>query len=228
MALREQTESTGKFLHVQRGAICLKADKPTEGYEEITGEVDGVPFTTYVKKFAAVDGLITKIAWEVREHSGKTYRGLKITIKDKGENYILDLPFGKRQYDMFTKIAENIDYEKPVEFIAWQDKQDERVTAFACKQDGKFVQWKYTREDMGDCPQPVKSEITGKWSFDAQREWLLKRIIEVVIPHVDSIVRFDEPTPEYDEPQFTGDPLESGPDINATPPDNLPPDDIPF
>ncbi len=200
MALREHnTESTGRFLHIQRGAICLKTDKPTEGYEEISGEVDGKPFTTYVRKFAAVDGYITKIVWDVREHAGTTYRGLKVTIKDKGENYVLDLPFGKRQYDYFTKIAENIDYAQPVEFIAWQDRQDDRVTAFACKQNGNFVQWKYTKDDMGECPPAVQAKVTGKWSFDAQREWLLDRILTIVVPHVDEVAKFTEPQAEYED-----------------------------
>lgn len=207
--LHEQRNTNGLFLSVKRGALCLESKEPKEGFELVEGEVDGVQYAKYVKKFAGLDGRITKVEWYEREGDFGTMRGLKLHIKDGGEHYFLDLPFEKRPYDYFTKVAENIDYTKPVEIVAWQDKKDHRVTAFAIKQDGKFVQWKYTRDDMGECPE-AKQLRTGKWSFDEQREWLLERIINVVIPHVDALNEFDEPMPDYtgaepiDPPDFDG------------------------
>lgn len=202
MALHEQRQNDGLFLSVKHGALCLESKEPKEGYELIEGEVNGDPYSKYIKKFAGLDGHITKIEWYERSGDYGTFRGLKLTIKDKGEHYLLDLPFEKRPYDYFTKVAENIDYSKPVEFNAWPDRKGANngkvPTAFAIKQDGKFVQWKYTREDMGECP-PAKQLRTGKWSFDDQREWLLERILTVVVPHVEAIHAFDEPEADYDE-----------------------------
>lgn len=194
--LHEQRNNDGLFLSVKRGALCLESSEEREGYELVEGEVDGRPYAKYIKKFAGLDGLITKVEWYERSGDHGTFRGLKLHIKDKGEHYFLDLPFEKRPYDYFTKVAENIDYSKPVEIIAWQDRKDPRVTAFAIKQEGKFIQWKYTKDDMGECP-PAKQLRTGKWSFDDQREWLLDRIINTVIPHVDATHEFAEPEPEY-------------------------------
>lgn len=194
--LHEQRSNDGLFLSVKHGALCLESKEPKEGYELVEGEVNGVQYAKYIKKFAGLDGRITKVEWYQREGDYGTFRGLKLHIKDGGEHYYLDLPFEKRPYDYFTKVAENIDYSKPVEIVAWQDRKDPRVTAFAIKQEGKFVQWKYTRDDMGECPE-AKQLRTGKWSFDEQREWLLERIINVVIPQVDALNEFDEPVPEY-------------------------------
>lgn len=199
--LLEQTERNGNFLSVKHGAICLESKDPKEGYELIEGEVNGVPYSKYVKKFQGVQGIITKIEWYDREHNGSHYRGLHIKMKDGGEHYIIDLPFEKRQYDYFTKIAENIDYSKPVTFEAWLDVKNAKPgqqtpTAFIAKQDGQIVQWKYTRENPGDCPQP-KQTRTGKWNFDDQRDWLLERILTVVAPHVEATNGFNEPEPEY-------------------------------
>lgn len=199
MALIEQSEQSFPFLYVLRGGLCLKSKEPKEGYEKVEGEVDGRPYVNYIRKFHAVTGRITNVEWSVREVEDRTYRDLKITINDKGEIYILCLPFAKRAFDYFTKVAENIDYEQPVEFSAWQDKQDERVTAFACKQNGAFVQWRYTKDNPGDCPPPKQSALTKKWNFDDQREWLLDRILNVVIPHVAKINEFTEPLDEYNE-----------------------------
>jgi hypothetical protein len=200
--LHEQRQNDGLFLSVKHGGLCLESKEPKEGYELVEGEVNGDPYSKYIKKFAGLDGVITKVEWYERTGDYGTFRGLKLTVKDRGEHYLLDLPFEKRPYDYFTKVAENIDYSKPVEIAAWPDRKGGSVgkipTAFAIKQDGKFVQWKYTREDMGECP-PAKQLRTGKWSFDDQREWLLERILTVVVPHVEAIHAFDEPEAEYDE-----------------------------
>jgi hypothetical protein len=194
--LHEQRHNDGLFLSVKHGALCLESKEPKEGYELITGEVNGEQYAKYYKKYAGLTGRITKVEWYERAGDYGTFRGLKLTVKDGGEHYILDLPFEKRPYDYFTKVAENIDYSKPVEFVAWPDRKHDKVTAFAIKQDGKFVQWKYTRDDMGECPE-AKQTRTGKWNFDDQRDWLLDRVLTVVAPMVEAASVFDEPLPEY-------------------------------
>lgn len=213
--LLEHTQRSGNFLSVKRGAICLESKEPKEGYELEEGEVNGRPYSKYVKKFGGVKGLIVGIEWYSRDNGGENYRGLHIKIKDGGERYILDLPFEKRPYDYFTKIAENIDYSKEVVFEAWPDmknaKPNQQIpTAFVCKQDDQYVQWKYTRDNMGDCP-PAIQRASGKWNFDDQRDWLLERITKYVIPHVAELHAFDEPQDDYDEkgdayepPRFAG------------------------
>lgn len=194
--LYEQRQNDGLFLSVKHGALCLESKEPKEGYEFIEGEVDGEPYAKYIKRFAGMDGIITKIEWYERSGTYGTFRGLKIVVKDKGEVYLLDLPYEKRHYDYFTKVAENIDYSKPVEIVTWPDREKPKQTVFAIKQDGKFIQWKYTKDNMGDCP-PAKQLRSGKWNFDDQRDWLLENLINVVIPRVNALHEFDEPQPEY-------------------------------
>lgn len=194
--LYEQRHNDGLFLSVKHGALCLESKEPKEGYELIEGEVDGEPYSKYIKKFAGMDGLITKIEWYERSGTYGTFRGLKLVVKDKGEVYLLDLPYEKRPYDYFTKVAENIDFSKTVEIVTWPDREKPKQTVFAIKQDGKFIQWKYTKDDMGDCP-PAKQLRSGKWNFDDQRDWLLENLINVVIPQVNALHEFDEVEPEY-------------------------------
>jgi hypothetical protein len=217
MALHERQESNGTFLVVKKGGICIEHKDPeneterqqleAEGWIRDEGEVDGVPYLKFIKRFSSVDGKITDITWYTRETRIGTTRGFHIRIKDNGENYTLDLPFGKRQFDYFTKVAENIDFSKPVEVVAWPDRENPKQTAFAIKQDGKFVQWKYTRDNMGDCPPAKQSSVTGKWNFDDQREWLTERIISVVAPKAQATNAFNEVEPEYDEVEIQEIPL---------------------
>lgn len=198
MGLHERTNAQSNFLAVKHGALCLESNEPKDGYDQVTVHNPSTDsdVTKYVKRYAALDGMISKLEWYDRESNGVRYVGLKIHIKDEGEYFQLDLPANKRHYDYFTKVMENIDYEKRVEFHAWKDKQDPRSTAFAIKQDEKFVPWKYTKDDMGDCPLP-KKDVMGKWDFRDQKLWLYERLHQVVIPHVNALNAFDEPMPEY-------------------------------
>lgn len=202
--LLEQSKRNGNFLSIKHGAICLESKEAKDGYELVEGTTpSGDPYSKYIKKFAGVQGTIVKIEWYSREHNGDTFKGLHVTLKDGGERYIIDFPFEKKHYDYFTKIAENIDYSKPVVFEAWPDIKNAKPgrpvpTAFVCKQDDQYVQWKYTRDNMGDCP-PAIQRASGKWNFDDQRDWLLERITKYVIPHVAELHAFDEPEPEYDD-----------------------------
>jgi hypothetical protein len=206
MGLHEKRESSGNFLLVKHHSLVLESKEPKEGYEEIHPQnpqdkkEDGTfgTVTKYIKRFASVDGMVKRIEWY---DSGDKYEdrfmSVRIHITDNGEYFQLELPFNSRPYDSFTKLMENIDFTKPVEFSVWYDKRQDK-TAFAVRQAGIPVKWKYTRDDMGDCPVPTQNTL-GKWNFDTQKEWLHSRLINVVIPQVDALNAFDEPQDEYDE-----------------------------
>ena len=197
MALHETTESTGKFLVIKHGSICLESKEPKEGYTEITvyNPQTDRDQQKWIKPYKAVDGMITRIEWYDRTTDGNRYMGVKIHMRDGGEYFSLDLPYNKREFDSFSKLVENIDFTKPVEFSAWKDRATGH-TAFCVRQDGETVKWKYTKDNMGECP-PAKQSKLGKWNFDDQREWLVERIVNVVIPAVDALNEFDEPMPDY-------------------------------
>lgn len=199
MGLKEKTVSDKKYLMVKHHSIILESKTPVDGWEEIkvenpqTKEIK----SKWIRRWAALEGMIKKLEWYDTGNQYKDrFMGLKIHIADAGEYFQLDLPFNTRPYDSFVKLAENIDYTQPVEFSVWYDKKQE-TTAFAVRQNGVPVKWKYTKEDMGECPLPTQNAL-GKWNFDGQREWLWLRLTQVIIPHVETINAFDEPQPEYE------------------------------
>jgi hypothetical protein len=200
MGLKEKTDNNTAYLLVKHHSLILESKEPREGYEEIevTNPRTNELVTKYIKRYAAVEGLIRKIEWyDTKDNYQTRFMGIKIHLRDGGEYFQLDLPFNSRPYDSFTKMAENIDYNYPVEFSVWHDRKTDS-TAFAVRQNGVPVKWKYTKDDMGDCPQPTQDTF-GKWDFSKQREWLYHRLTDVVIPHVEALNSFDEPEPEYSD-----------------------------
>lgn len=191
MGLNKQTAGSGggNILHVKRGAICLESSVELEGYQYTSGEVDGTPYEKWILKNGSVDGMVTGVFWYDTAEEGdgsekQRFQGLKVEIVDGDETYLLDLPYGKGPYDNFTKFAENIDFSKPVEFIAYPDKERPTSTVLNAKQDGQIIRQKYTKDNLGDCPPAVQNKLTKKWNFDDQREWLLNNLLENVVPKI--------------------------------------------
>lgn len=198
MGLKEKTENNTAFLLVKHHSLILESKEPKEGYDpiEVTNPRTNEQVIKYIKRYAAVDGMVRKIEWYDTEQKFETrYMGIKIHIRDNGDYFQLELPFNSRSFDSFVKLAENIDFTKPVEFSVWHDRKQDS-TAFAVKQDGIPVKWKYTKDNMGECPPAVQNKL-GKWNFDDQKIWLVDNLTNVVIPHVDALNAFDEPQPEY-------------------------------
>ena len=156
---------SGNFLTIKHHSICreLKPAPATDAereeaiankFQEITVQNPSDPkpdgtFGTvqkWVRKFGSVDGLITGLEWYDREHSGVRYMGLKMKLKDAGETFVLDLGFGSKGYDVFTRVMEDIDYTKPIEISVWQDKKTANGTAVLWRQGGDSLKWRYTKE----------------------------------------------------------------------------------
>lgn len=197
---KDAGNANGNFVAVKHGGLCLESNTPRDGYEEITvhNPKTDQDQQKWIMKFGSLDGMVRSIDWyDTNDEYDTRFMGIKIKIEDDGENFILDLPFAKRAYDAFAKFVENIDFTKPVEFVAWYDRKKD-ATGFAAKQDGQIVRQKYTKDNMGDCPEAVESKRTGKWNFDEQREWLLDN---VVMKAAEVVAKLNQsPEPDYEEP----------------------------
>lgn len=184
--LVEQTND-GIFLVVKHGGIVQESKHQREGFTpiEVPNVRTGDKVVKYVKRYKKVIALIKKIEWYDREYEDTRFMGWKLLLDDQdGTVCTLDLPFESRVGTRFMKLAENIDYSQPVEFSAWRSADD--TTAFSVKQNDQNVPQRYTREDPGDCPPPVQG-FNKKWNFDAQKEFLHERMIQVVIPKVQAV-----------------------------------------
>ena len=183
--LMEKTDSGVIFLAVKHNSLVQESKGPRQGFEEI--EVEN-PRTRekvkkFIKRYSAVEGMVTKLEWyDTEQKYENRYQGWKIHMDAKDVPVVLDLPFASIPASRFMKLAENINWSKPVEFRAWKDLRESK-TAFWVGQGNESVPQKYTRDNPGDCPPPVQN-FKGDWKYDAQIEFLFKRMQEVVIPAV--------------------------------------------
>jgi hypothetical protein len=186
--LQQQTDSGVVFLTIKHGSLVEERKQPQDGFEPITvknprTETESVKF---IKRYKAVEALVTKIEWrDTGDQYDQRYQSWRIHLDADGTPCILEIPFQSRASSRFMKLAENIDYSQPVEFRAWHDAKEDK-TAFFVGQNGQSVLQKYTRDNPGECPPPVKRGVMGKWNFDDQTEWLHSLMLNVVIPRVDA------------------------------------------
>lgn len=187
--LKEKSEHNDSvFLVVKHHTICQESKEPREGWRPVpvTNPRTGENITKYIRPYDSVTGYIDKLEWYDRkdEQSGARFIGYKIHMSDGDQSAVLDLPFRSMGYRVFMKIAENLDYSKPVEFSAWHDRKDDR-TAFLARQGGVSIKHRYTVSSPGECPPPVLNDLTRKWDFSTQEVWLKNRIDSAVVPEVE-------------------------------------------
>lgn len=197
MALEDFDGGNGTYLKLKHGYLCQESKTEKEGWKKVEGEFDGTPYKKWIRPYKAVNGYIDKIERYEREFSGRKIRGWNITINDGDGHYILDIPFASVKVNSrWMKIAESIDYNKPVRISGWLDRKTDSM-AINIQQDGVTVPQKYTREDPGDMPEPIQRS-SGKWDYGAQEDFLVDRLVRFVIPNVETIAAkrngVDKPT----------------------------------
>lgn len=207
---QQKTESNGMFFTVKHNSIVRESKTPQEGFEAVTtlNPRTGEEIIKYIQRYNTIEALITKIEWyDTEQRYDFRYRGWKVHLDAEGKHGVLDIPFSSRTASRFMKLAENIEFTKPVEFRAWKDSRSDS-TAFFVGQEGQSVPQKYTRDSPGECPPPVE-KFGGKWSYDDQEEFLYNRMVNVVIPRVNAAhaateMREEAPAEEtHDEPPET-------------------------
>ncbi len=182
----QKSEGEGNFFSIKHGSIVRTSKTPQEGFEKIEGENHRTKekYTTYIQRFDTIEALITKIEWYDTEQKYNTrYQGFKLhLVNDAGTKAVLDLPINSRATGRFMKTAENLDFNKPVEFRAWHDSRSDSTAVFI-GQDGASVPQKYTRENPNGLPEPTQ-DFKKNWDYSKQEEFLYRKMIDVVIPAV--------------------------------------------
>ena len=185
------------FFTVKYHSICEISKQAREGFESIkvpdvsTGE----EITKHIRRYDTIEAMITGIEWrDTKQQYVTRFQSWEIhLLNSEGMAAVLKIPFKSNASDRFMKVAENIDFSRPVEFRAWCDTSGEKdKTAFYIGQrvnenDEKSVkvEQKYKKGQMGDCPEAVE-EIDG-WNYGAQLKYLHSQMLNVVIPKVEAI-----------------------------------------
>src|SRR5258708_4955007 len=128
------------YLMVKYHCICAVSKKPREGFEAIK-DVDvstGEEITKYIKRYD-IEGIVQKIEWrDTKQQYQNRFMSWRIQIDANGVPVVLEIPWKSAPSDRFMKLAENIDFTKPVEFRAWKDTKGKTdKTGFAVFQEGQ-------------------------------------------------------------------------------------------
>lgn len=174
------------YLVIKHGCLCQESRTMRDGYDPIEladRDNPGVTYFKYIKPWGGVEAMVTDIQFRNEVFGGIPYISWRISLQaDEGSPMVLELPLNSNVGDRFMKTAEALDFTKPVEFRAWQEKESKK-TAFMILQDDKNVSQLYTKENPGDMP-PARQRFDKTWDFEAQKEFLYQRMMEVVIPRV--------------------------------------------
>lgn len=209
---QERTDDGGLFFQIKHNTICEESRIERDGFRpvEVKNPRTDELIIKFIKPYKVIEAMVTKIEWrDTEQQFDQRYLSWKIFLNANGKIGVLEIPFQSRASSRFMKLAENIDFSKPVEFRAWKDHKTDS-TAFFVGQDGESVSQKYTKDNPGACPPP-KQSFAGKWNFDDQMEFLHKRMLDVVIPKVEAVAatmqyakddtngepEFDSTAPEY-------------------------------
>lgn len=186
MALEDFDGGNGTWLKLKHGFLCQESKTEKPGWKKIEGDFDGEHYVKWIRPYKGVSGYIDRIERYEREFKGRKIRGWNITITDRDGRYILDIPFtNTRLNSRWMKMAESIDYRKPVRISGWLDKKTDSM-AMNIQQEGVTVPQKYTREEPNGMPEPVRRS-SGKWDYSAQEDFLIDRLVRFVIPNVELI-----------------------------------------
>jgi len=207
MPLVEQ-QSRGVRLFAKYFSLCAVSKTPREGFESITVQnpQTNEDVVKHIKKYDRVVGCITKIEWrDTEDRFEQQFLSWEIHLTDdEGMQVTLSLDFDSAPSSRFMNLAENIDFDKMVEFSVWRDVSGKAPkAACAVKQNGQNVPQKYTKDSPGERPEMVKE--LGKWNSRSQMIWLHDRMMNVVIPAVEaanakrSFTSPDEPEPQSDD-----------------------------
>lgn len=183
--LVEKRTNDTVYLVVKHGSICQENKKPREGFEAIQVPIPNSAdtMTKYVKRFDRVEAVVNKIALRDWTYDGKKFRDWNLELDAAGVPCVLQFPFSSPISRRFMKLAENVNFDQPIEFSAWLDAKDR--LAFNVKQGGQKINQLYSAENPGECPQAVE-RASGKWSHDDEEDFLYERMMDVVIPRVET------------------------------------------
>lgn len=182
MATREENTGSFVYLTVKHHSIVEESKDPKPNFEpvQVTNPKTKEVITKYIDKYGGITGYVENIEiYDTEQKYDTRFQGFKINLDNE---VILDLPHKTPSYDAFCRAAENIDFTQPVTFSAYHNRAKDR-TGFSIKQNGVDVEWNYTKDNPGDCPQWEKND-DDEWDSSKQRAFLKKQVREVVVPAV--------------------------------------------
>ncbi len=157
---KEGYETSGHvtFYTVTDGKIVKRVAEGTEGaFSRVVTKGAHEGETRWYKPLTSIEGMITGGGILVKEFSGKKVQEIHIHIDDDA---VLQLPI--QMLSNLAKPAPNINLTLPVKIGCYKSKAGK--VGLNISQDGKEIEWYYTKDAPNGLPQPTHDDIDG-WDF---------------------------------------------------------------
>lgn len=220
--LQEKNGARKTFLVIKHNTICEESKTERAGFvpQEVRNPRTDETSVKYIKPYDSVEALISNIEYrDTHDQYEQRYTSWRIHLDAAGTPCVLEIPFQSRISTRFMKLAENIDFTRPVEFRAWRDTRNDSTAFYVGQRENEddeksvSVPQKYTRANPGDCPEPLE-RLGGKWDFSDQMEFLHDRMMTVVIPKLQAAIGITKEQENGYHPPIEDD---SQPSVNALP-----------
>lgn len=191
--LIERTGQGTTYLSIVDRNICERSqqERTEKGWEQIETENPQTKKKTisWIKRHQGIeDVFITDIRWFEQQIENATLTGWNLRLEADGSTWILRLPLTQNSAKRFMKLADNIDFTKPVTIKVWKstDKETGKVsTTFCVYQNGSNIPQALNRDDL---PEAKFLKSTKKWDFTEQDEFLVEHMNTVTIPQFKEVV----------------------------------------
>jgi len=195
----ENTSDQKTFVSTLDGKFVVKAEKGTRNAKERTTKSGA---TVYELQFDKISGMLQNIQDFENENENGKWRNIIITLRDADETYSVSMPYSSRESKGILYRMPNVDLTKPIKIcIAKKEHPFTWVTQF-----GDTVKPMWTKDNPGDLPPMVETEINGKHAFDysAQMQYLMEYIQTQVVSKIPSTVQASSSS-ELPPPDFMQD-----------------------
>lgn len=182
LGLETKREQNVVYLQIKDQCICEYSKVERQGYEpiEVRNPQTKEDLTRFIKRYDGINAYVDEIEFRNEEHKDVQYVSWKLHLDCGDYKAVLEIDFNSAPSTRFQKMAEGVDWNKPVYFRAFVDPNRKNATAFMMSQDDKNIPQRYTKETPNGLPEPVKG-LTG-WNYSAQQEFLYSRMVNIVIP----------------------------------------------
>jgi hypothetical protein len=189
MGLGNRTNKT--YLKILFGKVCMASTKDDPNATERVNKNND---TVYERYYDYIEGVVTGIKREKSNNESYPDRYC-IDINDGTDDYTLQFPVDGRDALAFLKASPNVDFEKTVRFVPWeQEKDGVKRSGLMLIQNNQKVDWAYTKENQNGLPEPEQKKFKGKmqWDFFPQFEFLDKMLHDDIIPKISTLPPSDD------------------------------------
>ena len=193
----KKTKSDTVYFRVFDGSICQTSKEAREGWEgpiETTNPQDKTPVYTYIDRYDQVVARIVDVnKYQKTFDNGGKVSGFELTLLAGPRRAIFRLKWIEPVLKRFLKVAENIDFNKPVRISVFSTiKNGKKGTAVSFQQgDGPVDQWNKVNEfwgrDNAELPQGVHDDMDDSWDYKEQNKFLGQKFAETVLPRIKAI-----------------------------------------